>query len=146
MSFQDSSSTPYLMEYYLGDDEKIGGPDEVIGGIEIGELLDINNFDNSVPTETQVETQTGGQSTVPDQTTGAEDDSQPNPGAYGKGGRTFKSIVHKEMKLITLPDGTKKWQCNWCGKQYSYQMDKSTSNAKKTFGGLFTKKTELRSW
>ncbi|GAA0174382.1 hypothetical protein LIER_41714 [Lithospermum erythrorhizon] len=87
MSIQDSSFTPSMDEY----DDDVNN--ETIDGIEVGEMLDLNN------------NQTGG-SIPAGQSTGALE--EPHNTGYGKGSRPKKSIVHKKMLCITFPDGTRK--------------------------------------
>ncbi|GAA0165062.1 hypothetical protein LIER_39905 [Lithospermum erythrorhizon] len=106
MSIQDSSFTltPGMDEF---DDN------ETIDGIKVGEMVNLNN------------SQTDGSMAA-----GALEEPQ-NTG-YGRDSWPKKSIVHKEMLCITLPDGTRKWKCQWCGALYSVdEKYKSTSNGKK---------------
>ncbi|GAA0176599.1 hypothetical protein LIER_29563 [Lithospermum erythrorhizon] len=74
---------------------------EKIGGVVIGEMLDIQNINNDGSTAA---------------TAAALDDFHTERNSYGKAPRAKKSIVHSEMVVDELPDGTKY---------------KSTSNGKK---------------
>ncbi|GAA0184657.1 hypothetical protein LIER_31945 [Lithospermum erythrorhizon] len=127
MSSQDSSVAPIMDQF---DDVDIVN-DEAVGGIEIGELNDLNTSQNDV-------------STAVDQSTEALDDTDPQS-TYGKGGRAKKSIVHIEMEIITLPNGTKKWKCKWCGSLYQFdEKYKSISNGKKYLDNYLQRKLKLR--
>ncbi|GAA0138865.1 hypothetical protein LIER_00525 [Lithospermum erythrorhizon] len=73
MSSQDSLVTPIIDQF---DDVDIDN-DEDVGGIEIGELNDLNTSQNDV-------------STAVDQSTEALDDTDPQINAYGNSGRAKK--------------------------------------------------------
>ncbi|GAA0158906.1 hypothetical protein LIER_15814 [Lithospermum erythrorhizon] len=107
---------------------------EPIGGVEIGEMLHIQNTNNDG-------------STVASDTAAALEDPQTERNAYGKAPHAKKSIVHLEMVVVELRDGTKKWKCQWCGSLYTYDTKyKSSSNSKKTLRSLFAKKVEIITW
>ena len=115
MSFQDSHCSPIPMMNAVDFDTFDDDGDEMRGGIELGELLDIE-FDFDDPIETGVSTAVGGEALA--EAAAAEDDTQVQ-GTQSTKTRATKSIVHDEMEKITLPDGTKKWKCKWCGHQYN---------------------------
>ncbi|GAA0169069.1 hypothetical protein LIER_23630 [Lithospermum erythrorhizon] len=81
MSFQDSSITPDMDQDDFDDDN------ETVGGVEISELLDINN------------SQTDGL-TAAGQSTGALDDPETMRNAYGKVGREKKSLSIRRWILL----------------------------------------------
>ncbi|GAA0171936.1 hypothetical protein LIER_41250 [Lithospermum erythrorhizon] len=85
MSIQDSSFTPTPSMDEFDDNETI---DE----IEVGEMVDLNN------------SQTDGSMAAGQSTEALE---EPQNTGYGRGSRPKKSIVHKEMLCITLPDDEK---------------------------------------
>ncbi|GAA0147418.1 hypothetical protein LIER_42954 [Lithospermum erythrorhizon] len=104
---------------------------ETIGGVEIGEMFDTQNTNNDV-------------STAASDTAAALEDPQTERNAYGKAPRAKKSIVHLEMVIVELSDGTKKWKCQWCGSLYTYYTKyKITSNGKKYLEACLQRKWKL---
>ncbi|GAA0156940.1 hypothetical protein LIER_38372 [Lithospermum erythrorhizon] len=72
---------------------------ETVGGIEVGELLDINNSQTN-------------RSTTAGQSTRALDDPETVTNTYGKVDRLKTSTVHKEIDIVVLPDGIKNGNVN----------------------------------
>ncbi|GAA0175569.1 hypothetical protein LIER_41939 [Lithospermum erythrorhizon] len=68
---------------------------ETIGEVDIGEMFDIQNTNNDG-------------STAASDTATTLEDPQIERNAYDKAPRAKKSIVHSEMVVVELPDGTKK--------------------------------------
>ncbi|XP_058758057.1 zinc finger BED domain-containing protein RICESLEEPER 1-like [Vicia villosa] len=71
--------------------------------------------------------------------------AQSRRNAFGKAPRPKKYVVHIEMVLIEMSDGTKKWKCRWCGKLYTYDVKwKSTFNGKKHLENCIQRKLRLK--